>query len=116
MTFQKWYKKTVCIPSTSLFTLVFVGYIAFIYLTIYVPTLREQGYDISATVLMAVFICFPTLIFWVLIRLVLGDPGRVTKEMASKIYKDNNIDESKIGTELTMPQVLEILTENYLKS
>ena len=45
---------------------------------------------------------------------MLGDPGFVTKKLVSKIYLDNGIEERRIGTSLTIKDVLEICTLNML--
>lgn len=105
----------ILIPSTALLTVGVVSYITYAYLLFYIPTIKREGYTTSGNIFLLVFIVFPVLIFWVLAQMVFGDAGVVTKKLISKIYADNNIDESMINQDprLTMNQVLEILTENY---
>jgi hypothetical protein len=63
-----------------------------------------------------IFIIFPILIFWSLLRLILSDPGRVTPQLIEKIYHQNGIDKNEIGRSYSMEEVCVTLTENYFKS
>ena len=63
-----------------------------------------------------IFIIFPIMIYWVLAAIVLSDPGYVTKKMIEDIYSKNDINSSEIGLSITMKDVLNTLTTNYLKS
>ena len=56
------------------------------------------------------------MIYWVLAQIVLSDPGYITKKMVLEIYSKNDINPSEIGLRITLKDVLNTLTTNYLKS
>jgi len=107
------------IPVSSLLTVGAVSYISYTYILVYAPALHiksviEGSVDMSQF-LEYIFLLFPIYITWALLALVAGDPGHITPELVSKIYKENDIQASDIGSTLTMKDVIEILTVNYLK-
>jgi hypothetical protein len=69
-----------------------------------------------AWVLGPIFAVFPVMIYWVLAKIVLSDPGYVTEALVEKIFKDNDIKKEEIGLSITRQDVLNTLTTNYLKS
>ena len=58
---------------------------------------------------------FPFLIFWSLLVLVCGDNGRVDQVLIQKVYRQNDILLSEIGSLYTYNDVRLLLTRNYLK-
>jgi hypothetical protein len=79
--------KRLVITLTSLLTVGVVGFISYVYLTVYLPILNMR-YNFNgqvginkAHVAGAIFIIFPFMIYWVLAQIVLSDPGYVTKKM-----------------------------------
>jgi len=82
------------VPFTSLLTVGVVGFVSYIYITVYVPALIELNQATKAYIVGSIFVIFPTLIFWVLIRIVCGDPGHVTTKLIDKILADNDISRS----------------------
>mgnify|MGYP006893304662 CR=1 FL=1 len=79
-------KKYVLVPITSMLTILVVGYISNVYLTVYLPSLMELGSEAKAYIFGAIFIIYPVLIYSVLAQILFGDAGFVTKELVEKIY------------------------------
>jgi hypothetical protein len=106
---------------TSLLTFGVVSYISYVYLTVFCRIINNRwivdgSKGISPAVFQgALFTLFPFLIFWSLLVLVFGDNGRVNQLMIQKIYRQNNIDVSEIGSTYTINDVRLLLTRNFLK-
>lgn len=108
-------------PLTSLLTISVVTYLTYVYLWAYIPLLhllakiRVLGYwDFFITARIIVYLFFPLMIFWTLAAIVFGNPGVIDKAFVSKLYRENGVEEERIGEEYTMKEVIEMLTENYL--
>lgn len=84
--------KRLLITLTAGLTVGVVSFISYAYLTVYLNILNKRhefhgGDGLSAAYIAGpIFILFPILIFWVLIQIVLSDPGYVTKKMVEQIY------------------------------
>ena len=110
------------ITFTAGLTVGVVGFISYVYINVYlrILTMRHEyngGTGVNmAYVFGTIFIVFPVMIYWVLAAIVLSDPGYVTKKMVEDIYIKNDINKSDIGLTITMRDVLNTLTTNYLKS
>ena len=66
MSFKKactYFKRYFVVPVTSLLTVGLVGYISWVYLTIYCPKLYGLGFGGWAVFLALLFSCFPILIY-----------------------------------------------------
>jgi hypothetical protein len=107
-------KRYFIVPITSLLTLGLTGFISYCYWISFIPALFKDEMGALAIFLLLTFSIFPILIYWVLFQIVCGDPGIVTKKVHDKILRDNNIDPSRIGIDITMKDVLETLTINTL--
>ena len=104
-------KKYFIVPVTSLLTICLVSYISYTFLFRFAPQISSP----TSFLMVVGFIPWPVLIFAVLFQIILGDPGHVTQKMVHEIYAQNNIDPKEIGRSYLIADVLQILTENYLK-
>ena len=82
----------MAITLTAFLTVGVVYFISTCYMNVYLDVLEirynhngREGIN-KGRILGSIFIIFPILIYWVLIQLVLSDPGYVTRKLVNEIY------------------------------
>lgn len=94
---------------TSVFTILLVSYISWVYLTLFLKTINIERPGIG-NFFGPLFSIFPALIFWALFVLIFKDNGFVTSDTINKICKNNGIDQRRYQTK----EIQNILTAKYL--
>lgn len=113
---------TVCLTWTALLTVGVLGVVCFSYWGHFTPILMQlvdkgqpdQGGNREGVIAYAAVLAFwILLIMWSLCKLVVGDPGFVTREALSKVYADYGLSEDQV-LNMTVKELCLELTYKYL--
>ena len=82
-----YFKRYFVVPITSLLTVCLVGYISWTYFMDFLPLYAKYSSQPGAIILGLLFGIFPIMIYWVLFKIVISDPGFVTEKIVNHIYQ-----------------------------